>query len=232
MQTEDINKKTYSTPKALEVYSTKYLWPYEEVLFNTYLTPGMRVLDVGCGTGRSTIFLAERGTQVIGVDMVEQFIFEGRKLYPNLDLRVMNATKLEFPDDSFDLTFFSNQGIDYTDKRTEVLAEAYRVTKPGGIFAYSSHNSLYVPRTRKGWKNMLSNLRHWRPGYHMRVEHHQNGDLYVAHTNIWSERRMLRAAGFEVLEILSNSATHPRLPNLFAGFITRWPMYVCRKRSL
>jgi SAM-dependent methyltransferase len=191
----------------------------------------MYVLDVGCGTGRSTHFIAERGVRVVGIDMVEQFIEEGKKLYPHLDLRVMNATKLDFPDASFDMVFFSNQGIDYSDRRFDILKEMHRVAKPGATFAYSAHNSLYLPRTVKGWKNLLKNAGRLRLGYHFRVEHHKNGDLYVAHTNVWSETRLLRKAGFEVIEILSNSARFPRLPRILAGLFTRWPMYVCRTIS-
>ncbi len=226
---EAVNQKTYSTPKALEIYSASYLWPYEEILFESYFKQGMSVLDIGCGTGRSTNFLKERGLKVVGVDMVETFINQGKTMYPSLDLRVMNAVSLSFPDQSFDIVFFSNQGIDYTDRRDEVITEARRVLKDGGIFAYSSHNSLTLPRTRKAWRNFIRNLGSWRAGYHFRIEHHPNGDLHVAHTNIWSEEKRLRRLGFKVIEILCNHARYPRWPKVLSGLFTRWPMYVCRK---
>lgn len=229
MRPEEINKTTYSTPKALEIYTTSYLWPYEEFLFDKYVKPGMKIIDIGCGTGRSTHFLKERGAHVVGVDMVEDFIKKGQEMYPSLDLRVMNATSLDFPDNHFDFVFFSNQGIDYSDRREEILKEAYRVTKSGAIFVYSSHNSLAFPRTRKAWVNFIKNLPNWRPGYHFRVEHHHNGDLYVAHVNIWSESKVLRNIGFSVIDILSNNYKFPRWPKLLTGFFTRWPMFVCRK---
>ncbi|OHA58429.1 MAG: hypothetical protein A2571_01465 [Candidatus Vogelbacteria bacterium RIFOXYD1_FULL_44_32] len=229
MPEEAINKTTYSTAKSVEIYSQLYLWPYEKVLFDRYITPGLSVLDVGCGTGRSTYFLNQRGVTVIGIDMVEAFINHGHELYPELDLRLMNATKLEFPDNSFDIVFFSNQGIDYTDRRLDVLREVYRVTKPGGVFAYSSHNSLYLPRTKKGWVNFGRNLRYFRLGYHFRIEHHPNGDLHVAHNNIWNEAKTLRQLGFKVIEILSNSQRFSSLPKLITGLFTRWPLFVCRK---
>lgn len=229
MKPEEINKKTYSTPKALEIYTKSYLWPYEEFLFDKYIKFGMKILDIGCGTGRSTHFLVERGAQVIGIDMVESFINKGREMYPGLDLRVMNATKLEFLDNHFDFVFFSNQGIDYSDRRKEILEEAYRVTKSGGLFAYSSHNSVAFPRTKKSWKNFIKNLPNWRWGYHFRVEQHPNGDLYVAHVNVWSESRALRKVGFKVIDILSNNGKHPHWPKILTGLFTRWPMFVCRK---
>ena len=229
MREELINRTTYSTSKALEIYSVSYLWPYEVVLLDSYLKAGMKVLDIGCGTGRSTRFIAERGGQVVGIDMVEAFINKGKELYPDLDLRVMNATRLDFPDQSFDLVLFSNQGIDYTDRREVVIQEACRVLRSHGIFAYSAHNSLSWPRTRKAWRNFFLNFRSWRFGYHFRVEHHPNGDLHVAHNNVWAEIRLLQRVGFRVIEILSNHSRFSSWPKLLVGLFTRWPLYVCRK---
>lgn len=229
MKEESINQQTYSTPKALEVYTTSYLWPYERVMFDAYLKPGMKALDVGCGAGRLAPFWIEREVQVIGIDMVEQFIRQAKSLYPHLDFQVMNAAELKLPNAAFDFVFFSNQGIDYTERHQAVLAEAYRVLKPGGFFVYSAHNSLSLPRTRRAWRKFFRDWRAWRVGYHFRIEHHPNGDLHVAHNNIWSEQRLIKAAGFTVVEILSNNRRFPRWPKIFTGIFTRWPMYVCRK---
>lgn len=229
MRQEAINKLTYSTNKALEVYTTSYLWPYERVLFSDYVRPGMIVLDVGCGVGRLTKYWWEHKVNFIGIDMVRQFIDRAREIYPSADFQVMNAASLEFADASFDLVFFSNQGIDYTERRLEVMREAHRALKPGGWWIFSSHNSLALPRTRKGWANLFENFSVWRWGYHLRVEHHQNGDLYVAYNNLWAETRLIEQAGFEVVEVLSNSQRWPRWPRFITAFTTRWPMYVCRK---
>jgi tellurite methyltransferase len=44
------------------------------------LTPGMRVLDAGCGTGRNLVYLLRNGYEVFGVDQSEEAIREVRKL--------------------------------------------------------------------------------------------------------------------------------------------------------
>jgi SAM-dependent methyltransferase len=229
MEFEKINKNTYSTPEAVKIYSKDYLWPYEKFLFEQYLKPEFRVLDLGCGTGRSTKYLATKCSRVIGVDVSMPFIEQGKTLYPELDLRVMNAAELSFPDDNFDFVFFSNQGIDYSNRRQEIISEAYRVLKPEGIFAYSGHNSLAWPRSWQATKRFIEQLPHWRLGYHVRVEHHPNGDLYVSHNNIWAEEKLLNEVGFQLVEVLVNSYYYPRLPKIIVGLFVRWPMYVCRK---
>ena len=226
---EDVNRTTYSTPEAVEIYSRDYVWPYEKFLFETYIKFEDRILDLGCGTGRSTKYLAEKSKYVIGIDMSSLFIDRGKSLHPELDLRVMNAADLLFPDNYFDFVFFSNQGIDYSDQHGKIIKEANRVLKAGGIFAYSSHNSLFVPRTWKTLQEFIKNISNWTSSYHVRVEHHENGDLYVAHNNIWAEGKMIRQAGFQLIEVLTNSYSHPRLPQIIVGLFARWPMYVCQK---
>lgn len=229
---ERINKETYSTPEAVEIYSREYLWPYEKFFLEKYIKPGDKVLDVGCGTGRSTRYIAEKTPNVIGIDMSVPFIEQGRRLYPNLDLRVMNASQLNFDDTSFDVVFFSNQGIDYTEKRIEILKECHRLVKPGGTFAYSSHNSLALPRSLSAWTRFFRNIYSWRPGYHIRREHHSNGELYVAHTNVWAETRVIEKIGFSVVDILSNVYPRSHKPKIITGLCTRWPLYVCRKNII
>lgn len=226
---EEVNRATYSTPKALSIYSKLYIWPYETALFDKYLKPGMRVLDLGCGTGRSTKYIAERGVAVTGVDMVASFIEKGKAMYPELDLRVMNATKLDFPDASFDFVFFSNQGIDYSDEREKIRREAHRVLKPGGIFAYSSHNSITIPRTRRTARDFIKNIPRLRLGYHVRSEFHENGELQIGFNNIWGETRAIESDGFKVLEIWENRP-RPSWPRILVGIFERWPMYIAQKK--
>jgi SAM-dependent methyltransferase len=56
------------------------------------------VLDLGCGPGQWTSYLHSLGADVIGVDMVPEFIGHARATHPGLDFRQGSMTELDFPD--------------------------------------------------------------------------------------------------------------------------------------
>lgn len=108
--------------------------------------PGTRVLDLGCGTGRTTRHLHDCGFDVVGVDASEPMVERGRALFGDLDIRLGDATDLGFDADTFDYVLFSYVGLDAIRPeadRIRALEEIHRVLKPRGLFAFSSHNALY-----------------------------------------------------------------------------------------
>jgi ubiquinone/menaquinone biosynthesis C-methylase UbiE len=65
--------------------------------------PGMRVLDIGCGNGNdSTKFSVEN---YVGIDISEPLIKAAKKFNPLYNYQIMDATKLDFNDKSFDGAF-------------------------------------------------------------------------------------------------------------------------------
>lgn len=91
-----------------------------------------KVLDVGCGYGRySEVF----GNNYIGIDYDQDAIKLCRESYPGKTFLEMDATKLEFPDKSFDLVISAITFHHLTDEQfIRVVAEIKRVLKPGGRF--------------------------------------------------------------------------------------------------
>jgi ubiquinone/menaquinone biosynthesis C-methylase UbiE len=73
--------------------------------------PGMRILDVGCGTGFLARLLAQtlNAVQVVGLDADEKMLdlahqmLEGERLTGQVELRQGDAYQLPFPDETFDL---------------------------------------------------------------------------------------------------------------------------------
>ncbi|ASR37585.1 SAM-dependent methyltransferase [Prauserella marina] len=59
------------------------------------------VLDVGCGPGTITAYLAERGLDVSGVDLSPRMIEHARRLHPECAFSVGSATELELAEASF-----------------------------------------------------------------------------------------------------------------------------------
>ena len=65
---------------------------------------GMKVLEVGCGTGTNLELFAEAGCEVSGVDLSPSMIdLARRKLGDRADLRLGDAAEMPFADNSFDL---------------------------------------------------------------------------------------------------------------------------------
>ena len=70
---------------------------------------GQKVLEYGCGNGENALALARRGADVVGIDIsVEgvrqaQVLARSKGLEDKLSFEVMNAERLEFPDDYFDI---------------------------------------------------------------------------------------------------------------------------------
>ncbi|WP_062210617.1 class I SAM-dependent methyltransferase [Streptomyces sp. NBRC 109706] len=94
---------------------------------------GLRVLDVGAGTGKATRALAERGARVTAVEPGAEMAAQLRAAGPGVGLVRGNGDALPFADSSADLITYA-QAWHWT--RPEVaLPEALRVLRPGGALA-------------------------------------------------------------------------------------------------
>ncbi len=139
---ENPNFNTYKTDKSLDNYSKKaYLTNIESFLIDKYFKSP--VLDLGCGTGRTTKCLFDKGFDVTGVEIVKEMVEKAKSLFPKIKFRIGDATNLKFKDSSFNTVFFSFNGPDYIhpeEKRIEAFKEISRVLKREGFFVFSSHN--------------------------------------------------------------------------------------------
>lgn len=104
-----------------------------------YLKPGDRIIEIGAGTGRYSHALAQAGHSVDAVELLEHNI-EGfrRNTLPGEPVTVRQGSALDlngFGNDAYDLTLLLGPMYHlYTvEEQKKALAEAIRVTKPGGI---------------------------------------------------------------------------------------------------
>lgn len=104
---------------------------------------GDRVLELGCGYGRVMQRLAPNVRSIIGIDTaVESLALAQRRLadMTNCRLLQMNAVKLAFRDDAFDIAICLQNGISAIKEDSRaLLTEADRVTRPGGKVLFSSY---------------------------------------------------------------------------------------------
>ena len=101
------------------------------------ITPGLDVLDLGCGDGTTAIPAAQRGANVLGVDIASNLVAAGNERarslgLDNITFQEGDATDLhDLEDDSFDLVI-SIFGAMFAPKPADVTKEVVRVTRPGG----------------------------------------------------------------------------------------------------
>jgi SAM-dependent methyltransferase len=109
----------------------------EKLVADLGITPGMKILDLGCGDGTTALPAAKLGADVLGVDIASNLVAAGNcraqaEGLTNLRFQEGDASDLEdLSDDSFDLTV-SIFGAMFAPKPFDVAKEMVRVTRPGG----------------------------------------------------------------------------------------------------
>jgi SAM-dependent methyltransferase len=113
---------------------------------------GLAGLDVGCGEGHNTRLLAGRGARMAGIDISPTFVRyakEAEEEHPlGIRYEVASAADHPFEDASFDFTvaFMSLMDMPETGR---VLAEVFRVIRPGGFLQFSIGHPCFDTQHRK-----------------------------------------------------------------------------------
>ncbi|MFD2671744.1 class I SAM-dependent methyltransferase [Marinicrinis sediminis] len=98
------------------------------------IPPGVKVLEIGCGTGRTACLLAERGCHVTAVDYREDMIAKAIGRAKNQQSKVQflqaDARNLPFTNESFDIVLL--ESVTLFAGIQKPISEYFRVLKPGG----------------------------------------------------------------------------------------------------
>ena len=114
---------------------------------------GLDILEVGCGTGNELSRLVAAGAEprrLSGIDLREGAIGEARRGVPEAHLVVGDASRLPYPDGSFDLVYPATalSSMPSRSMRVQVAAEMRRVVRPGGLivsdFAWNPSHRLAI----------------------------------------------------------------------------------------
>ena len=234
--------KEFSTKKAQQVYigeAEKGLWPSERLLIKKYFKKRSKILDLGCGTGRTTIDLFKLKYDVIGVDLVPLMIKNAKKIAKKKKLsikyKVGDATKLKFKDKSFDNVLFSYNGwaqIPGKENRIKALEEINRVLKPNGYFIFTTHFRI-LKSFFKLWIKMWFKIYLLKP-LGLNIREADFGDLFFKYKgrdeqfiHIPSKRevkKQLLDVGFKIILMEKSNIISPK-----DKLETPPNFYVCRK---
>ena len=135
-----------------KVFST----PFQIEIFSKYVEKSMKILDVGCGYGRTLKELYDNGYRnLIGIDFSSKMIERANSSYPDISFKISEGNKLDFEDNSIDcvillavLTCITNEDDQY-----QLISEIHRILKKGGILYINdfliNDSDMYIKRYEK-----------------------------------------------------------------------------------
>jgi ubiquinone/menaquinone biosynthesis C-methylase UbiE len=250
-----INKATYERRKLTETYVQANLHIPEVLIFFKYRDEiaGKRVLDVGCGAGRTAVFLSRWTDRYTALDYSSGMLERARRWLPDVRFIQCDAREMKvFGDAEFDVVFFANNGMDSLshEDRLRALAEVRRVLVPGGLFSFSSHNrdhkdarlqptlrltvdpfllARHIVRFHRCTRNRRRNRVYERDekDYAIINDRSHNYTLITYYVTIKDQVAQLRARGFEPLEVYNLDGKELPLDGVDTG--SGWLNYVARR---
>ncbi len=100
-----------------------------------------KLIDLGCGPGQTTKFLADQGlSKLLGTDLSPEMISVARKMFPGIDFETADMLNLHYPDSSFGsaIAFYAVVHFDY-EQMAIAFREISRILVNRGEFLFSFH---------------------------------------------------------------------------------------------
>ena len=148
------------------------------------MTPG-RLLDVGCGNGSWCVYMRARGWDVTGQEIDPKAVASAPAHLSQVHLGTLGSAA--FPTDSFDAVVM-NHVLEHVHEPVALLAECYRIARPGGLLIVTTPNS-----ESYGHKHFGACWRGLEPPRHLHL------------FSVGSLKACAMKAGFRVVEIFTTS---------------------------
>lgn len=126
------------------------IWQEMRFLFDDFLQPHDKALDLGCGNGRFFEVMQGKEVDYYGVDISEELIEIAKQQYPQTNFQVGSALNIPFNNNFFDKVYLIAvlHNIPSKSFRLQALEEAKRVLKPGGLVIATCWNLWPCPKKR------------------------------------------------------------------------------------
>jgi ubiquinone/menaquinone biosynthesis C-methylase UbiE len=202
------------------------------------LRPDMHLLDVGCGIGGPARYFAERGCQVTGIDLTDEFVHVAEvltrlvKLDNKVRFRQASALELPFDDGSFDGAYQVHVGMNIADK-VGVFREVARVLRRGGRFAIfdimrkgDGRFDFPVPWARSSDTSFVASAEEYRQALEaagFRIERHRERRQFAIE---FMQKMMARAASASSdspalgVQLMMGEQAPVMLKNVLGGFVS------------
>jgi len=171
------------------------------------LKPGIKSLEIGCGTGYFTRLIAGSGAAVTAVDISQDLLDQARDQTnaPNVFFEIADVHHLKYDTGIFDVVFGSSV-LHHLEVKT-ALREIFRVLKPGGTMIFAEPNML----NPQIWAER--NI----PCIRRKVGASPDETAFVR----FRLARMMRDIGFQNISIVPHDFLHPSVPENFISIIER-----------
>lgn len=208
-----------------------YLHNIMQYIKKQYDIAGNKILDLGCGMGEFSVFLALQGYDVVGVDMDEKQLKIARTLSEEngnvAEFIRADATKLPFRDEEFDLVICFDV-FEHIEDLLPVLRELYRVTKKNSAIFVRFPNKLRLidDHTRLPLLPLLPK-KMW--GLYLSIfgknrKYYQEG-LGVYYRTFQQVLKIAMISGFFV-EVIPLDLAYPYLPENIKKIINKFPKLI------
>jgi ubiquinone/menaquinone biosynthesis C-methylase UbiE len=199
---------------------------------------GTEAIELGCGTGYVSSWLARRGARPTGIDNSEEQLATARTLQREFGLEFPllhgNAEEVPLPDESFDVAI-SEYGASIWCDPFRWIPEASRLLRPGGELVFLV-NSVFTMLCGPDDENEPTTDRMVRPYFGMHRYEWPDGsvEFHLPHGEMIA---LLRSSGFEVeelIEVRPPGGATTRFSQVSLEWARRWPVeevWRARKRA-
>ena len=180
-------------------------WARRVKMLSGHLTPGMTVLELGCGTGYFTRELARSGAEIIAIDVSPELLNIARSncSAPNVRYEIQNAYDLSYNDCVFDSVIGSS--VLHHLEIEDAVREIYRVLRPNGTIFFTEPNMLNPQIAIQ--KNV--------PWVKRKLGDSPDETAFFR----WPLRRLLEVTGFRGVRIDAFDFLHPKTPTPLIGSV-------------
>jgi ubiquinone/menaquinone biosynthesis C-methylase UbiE len=177
-------------------------------LLEDYNLKNKNILEVGCGYGSLSVFLAKREARVTGIDISSEAIKISKRntrlFRQKINFIEANAIDIPFKDKKFDITICCDT-LEHIPDYKKAIKELIRVTKKGGLILITTPNimnpkGLYLKRTsRQPIENAF---------------------------NYWTIKRELKSRGLKIKKVLVKEYFTDRDPKLLEKILSNSPFRI------
>jgi len=215
-------------------------WRAEEITWGMFATPenevrvlgdvdGLDVIDLGCGTGYFSAWLARRGARPVGVDITPAQLATARRMQAETGIEFAlieaSAEDVPLPDASFDLAF-SEYGASIWCDPYAWLPEAWRLLRPGGRLVFLCNSPLVILCAVEVPDSTSETLQRPQRGLHKLSWSDGGTEFHLGHGDMF---RALQDVGFEVENLIELFASDDARTHEYYAFVTaewarKWPV--------